>query len=363
MITDKELQELVEFHSNNMPVLSVYLNVDPTQRTKEEYTLQLRGLLKEAEEAGAAKADITAVERYFDFEYDWQGKGVIIFSCQDENFWRAYSLAVPVDNHVYVAPRPYLKPLTDVLDAYGRYGVVLVDREGARLFMFHMGELQEATGILRDLPKRHKAGGWAAQRHQRRADEHALRNLREVAELMARFFERTQCTRIVLGGTEDNVAKFQEMLPKALQNKVIGTFSVGPDASVAEIQERSRALIEELAQQREARLVQELIAGWRRDRGSAVGLSDTLAAFLEQRAGTLLVSAGYTAPGYRCRACAYLTLQEREECPWCGGEIEPVEDIVDELVHRALEQGVEVEIVRGNEDLEKAGRIGALLRY
>jgi hypothetical protein len=33
------------------------------------------------------------------------------------------------------------------------------------------------------------------------------------------------------------------------------------------------------------------------------------------------------------------------------------------MTHRALEQGVEVEIVRGNPDLEEAGSIGALLRY
>jgi hypothetical protein len=43
--------------------------------------------------------------------------------------------------------------------------------------------------------------------------------------------------------------------------------------------------------------------------------------------------------------------------------VEWVEDLVDTMTHRALEQGVEVEIVRGNEELEAAGSIGALLRY
>jgi peptide subunit release factor 1 (eRF1) len=40
-----------------------------------------------------------------------------------------------------------------------------------------------------------------------------------------------------------------------------------------------------------------------------------------------------------------------------------VEDMVDTMVRRALAQGVEVEIVRGNRQLEAAGSIGALLRY
>jgi hypothetical protein len=56
-------------------------------------------------------------------------------------------------------------------------------------------------------------------------------------------------------------------------------------------------------------------------------------------------------------------LTEREECPLCGGEVGYVEDLVETMTVRGLEQGVEVEIVRGNPDLEEAGSVGALLRY
>ncbi|MDY7040431.1 MAG: Vms1/Ankzf1 family peptidyl-tRNA hydrolase, partial [Chloroflexota bacterium] len=186
MFTTDDLQELVEFRSTSGLVLSVYLNVDPTEHTTEEYRLILKSLLKEAVK-DAAPEDIAEVEKYFDFEYDWQGKGVVVFSCQEDNFWRAYSLAVPVPNWVYIGARPYIKPLTEVLDDYSRYGVVLVDREGARLFLFEQGELQETSGTLGELPKRHKKGGRAAQKYQRWADEHAQRNLRDAAELTAKF--------------------------------------------------------------------------------------------------------------------------------------------------------------------------------
>ena len=75
------------------------------------------------------------------------------------------------------------------------------------------------------------------------------------------------------------------------------------------------------------------------------------------------MAAGYEAPGFRCQNCRYLMLTERPECPLCGGHVEAVEDVVDTIVHRALEQGVEVEIVRGNRALQEVGSIGALLRY
>jgi peptide chain release factor subunit 1 len=371
MFTEQDLQDLVEFRSDQSPVLSLYLNVDPTQQPTEQYRLELRSLLKGVAEE-ADQADVDAVLRYFDFEYDWQGKGVAIFSCQEAGFWRAYSLAVPVDNHAYVSHRAYLKPLTDVLDAYGRYGVVLVDREGARMFLFQLGELAEATGTMGEEVRRVKHGGASGiagmrggmtPRTARREEAVVQRNLKEVADATEKFCTHFGCTRLVLAGTDGNVSQLFDTLPKALQSKVIGSFSADVGAPVAEIQARSMDLIEEMAEEREASLVEDMIAGWHRGSGGTAGLSDTLAALQEHRVSILLISAGYEAAGYRCQNCRYLMLTEKEECPLCGGAVDDVEDLVDTMTHRALEQGVEVEIVRGNEPLDEAGCIGALLRY
>lgn len=371
MFTKQDLDELVQFRSERSPVLSLYLNVDPTQQKTDQYRLNMRAMLKKVADE-ADPADIEAVERYFDFEYDWQGKGVAVFSCRDADFWRAYSLAVPVYNEAYVHHRPYIKPLTDVLDAYGRYGVILVDSEGARMFLFNLGELVEASGTLGEEVRRLKHGGASgitgmrggrAARSARREEAVVLRNLKEAVEATVAFCTSNGCTRLVLGGTEANVRQFYDLLPKAMQDKVIGSFVVDSGASVAEVQSRSMDLIEQVAQKRETELVDEMIAGWKRGSGGAAGLSDTLAALQEHRVGVLLVNAGFEASGYRCQNCRYLMLVEREECPLCGGQVEFVEDIVDTMVHRALEQGVEVEVVRGNQKLEEVGGIGALLRY
>jgi peptide chain release factor subunit 1 len=361
MFTTDDLQELVEFRSTGAPVLSVYLNVDPTQHTTEEYRLILRGLLKEAGDR-AASEDIAEVEKHFDFEYDWQGKGVVVFSCQGEGFWRAYSLAVPVPSRVYVGSRPNIRPLTEVLDDYSRYGVVLVDREGARLFLFEQGELQETAGTMGELPKRHKKGGRAAQKYQRWADEHAQHNLREAAELTAKFFTGGRCNRLILGGTEDNVTQFETMLPKSFQNIIVGSFAIDTGASESDVLDRSLEVIRQVEREREKPLVEHLIAAWKRGQ-AVVGLSDTVAAVQEQRVQTLFAIKGYGEAGYRCESCRYLTLQERTACPLCGEEMKRTDDIVDHAVHRAMEQGVEVEVIRDSEDLEKAGKIGAILRY
>jgi peptide subunit release factor 1 (eRF1) len=371
VFTEQDFGELVQFRSDDSVVLSLYLNVDPTQMSTDQYKLTLRSMLKEVS-GEAAPADIEAVERYFDFEYDWQGRGVVLFSCQAAGFWRSYSLAVPVHNYAYVSHRPYIKPLTDVLDAYGRYGVILVDSAGSRMFLFNMGELVETTGTLGEEVRRTKHGGASgvagmrggmAAGTARRGEAAVLRNLKEVAEETEHFCSANGCKRLVLGGTEANVSQFLDILPKHLQDTVIGSFAIDAGTPEAEVQARSMDLIEEVAKKRETELVDGMVAGWKRGSGAVAGISDTVAALQEHRIGTLLVSAGYEEAGYRCESCRYLMLNEREACPLCGAAVGQVDDLVETLTHRALEQGVDVEIVRGSEDLEKAGSVGGLLRY
>ena len=76
MIRESELQELVEFQGKKGSVVSLYLNVDPHRRTVDKYKLSLRRIL--ASIGGDADAtDVQRITRYFDFEYNRQGPGVV----------------------------------------------------------------------------------------------------------------------------------------------------------------------------------------------------------------------------------------------------------------------------------------------
>ena len=137
MLTEKDLQELLDFQAEH-PVLSVYLNTDPSGGNSDGYKRALRSMLKDID----PKEDAYAIDRYMDHEYDWSGHSIAIFSCAPENFLRAYPLAIPIRSRVRISNQPHVKPLADLLDSYGGYGVVLVDKQGARLFSFHLGELR-----------------------------------------------------------------------------------------------------------------------------------------------------------------------------------------------------------------------------
>ncbi len=298
-----------------------------------------------------------------EFEYDWQSKGVALFSCHEDGFWRAISLTVPVQNHVFVADRPHVKPLSDILDEYGRFAVLLLDQESARLVMFRLGQVEETAGIIGTELKRHRQGGWAAQRLQRREEGKAHQNLKNIVKLTRKFCEQQECKRLVIGATDDTISKLMGMLPKSLKEQVVGTISIEISASEPEILERSHEAIEAAKRAREAELVQQMVTAANKGGAGAIGLADTMAALQEGRAREVLVAEGFQASAYRCENCGYLSAQKMDACAYCGGSMRKIQDAVDTVVRRAIEQGVDVELVVDNDDLVRAGSIGAILRY
>ena len=143
MLAESDLRELVAFTPGNEPVLSVYLDTEPTSGNADVCQLRLRNMLK----AINLPEDASAVERYISLEYKWSGRGVAVFSSVSRQFFRAYSLALPVRDLYHVGDRPSVQPLLDLIDNYGGYGIVLLDKQGARLFNFHLGELREEEDV------------------------------------------------------------------------------------------------------------------------------------------------------------------------------------------------------------------------
>lgn len=370
MFSRRDLQELAELKSTHGPILSLYLNVDPTQHAREEYKLALRGLLRDAGTMGAAPEDIAAVERFFDFEYDWSGRGVAAFSCAADNFWRTYSLAVPLRHHVFVWDKPYVKPLAQMWDAYGRFVAAIVDRQGAKLLLYQMGELAVKDGIMGDKVRRVKAGGGstetglrgegaAANKHE---DEVAARNLKEAAAMTLAFCEAHRPRNLLLGGKAEVLKQFQARLPRVWADRVIGTFAADMGMGENEIRDKALKVLQKVEEEREVALADAVITAAAKGRGGVLTLDDTLSAAHDGRVQALVVDQDYHAEGFQCQGCGYVTGQNMQACPFCGGAMAPIPDAIETIIAQVLEQGGRVEIVAGHKKLARAG-IGALLRY
>jgi len=376
VLDEKELQELIGFRGNGQPVLSVYLNVDPTWHTTDGYKLRLRHLLEEVAQ-GSDPADLAAVEHYIEREYDWSGRSVAMFSCAKAGLWRAYALPVQIRSLARVGEKPYVKPLANILDRYGRFVVAIVDRQGAKLYLFHLGKLVETAGVLGEEVRRVKGGGGTtiptgSGSRGRTGDaghlgaymeQVAQRNLREAADLTVRFCQAHKVDRLVLGGTEETVAQFRGLLPKALQDKVVGSVPLSMNAPEHEVLSRAIEIITRYDHEREVELVEKIITAAAKGANGVVRLDDTLGALHEGRIQVLVVSDGYRAPGYQCQGCGYITAQKLDTCPFCGSEVREIADVVEMAIEQVMEQGGTVEIVQDMPALDGAGHIGALLRY
>ena len=366
MIDEVALQELVDFSGKH--VLSAYVSVDLRSDSIERSKLLFRDQFKALRDSMAGEHDRRLdegrerIERFLNLEYDWRSRGLALFWSQDPDFWRAYALPVPVSTRLFWTRTPYIQPLTDLMDKYRAYGVVLMDREGVRLFHIQGGVVRGTSEAKGEEVRRHKQGGWAQARYQRWVDEKATHNLKQAAEMAAQFCGA--CERVILGGTEANLSQFREMLPKSLQDRIVGTLHFDKSTSKSEILEHSLEVIEQNERSREKALIEEMITAARKGGVGVTGLTDTLFRLHEGRVRTLIVEEGFRAPGYHCEACDYVSAEPIPKCLFCGGgQMQPISDAVNWAVQKALQIGAHVEAVPPNEELTEVGRIGALLRY
>jgi hypothetical protein len=364
MLTEQDVQRAVEFESYDAPVLSVYLNVDPRRRTGESHKVSLRNLLAGVE--GADPEDIKRVQNYIEMGYNRQGSSVILFSCAKKDFWWAFSFAVPVTDFAFVSFRPYVRQLAHMLDVYERCGVVHVDQEGARLYLFNMGILEDAEGYIGAEVKLHRSGGgeWGANpRIQRHETGQARQNLQEAAELAEEFYRHSGTRRLILAGTDKNVAHFKDLLSNRLRSLIIGQISADANATPNDL--RDRAL--ELAAREEAResiaIADRVISTAWQGGNAVLGLEETLTAVQQGRASHVVTLNNYTQPAYRFVDSGHILLELDEEADLQSGRVQSLPDAVESCLRRALVQNIGVTVIEVHDGLEKAGRIGALTRY
>lgn len=367
MFSVKDLQSLLDFPTEGGQVLSLYLNTDPGERNAETTQLALRQMLKSVD----LPEDVQAVEQYIDLKYDWAAKGLIIFSQGGgKTLFRVAKLNLPVPDRIGIGTRPLLRPLVGLIDTFSDWGVALVDSQKVRLLSFDLGEVEEKKVVIGDDVKQIKHGGGTAVAGRMggsgagaNVDNIIDHNVKEAAEMAADFFSRKHIRRIIIGGTEENISRFKQALSKAWQSLVVGEFPMQMSASESEVVERAMKEAVTVQDALVDRLVDQAITLAAKGGAGATGLIDTLNANHEGRIKTLLVNEAFEQAGYRCQGCGYLTVQELDSCPFCGGQFETIPTAVEMAIQESLVKNADVKVLGENEKLAEIGQIAALLRY
>lgn len=373
MLNREQIIGMTKIKGNSNYFVSCYLDVDPVVNVRGDYLIHIKNMLRDAAEnqekevRKKVRPDMEKIDAYIFSRKRSFRKGLALFSSAEADFWQEVNLSVNLKNEIYVEKTPFMKPLMDVMDRYPRYAVMLLGKESARLFVVHMGEVEEYRKIATDnVPGRHKKGGWFSleqKSYERHTDYHVGLHLKDVIKQLESLVAAGDITRIVTGGPEEVVSRARTLFAKPLAEKVIGFFAETMSARINDILSKAQAVIDAHEEKDKADAVGQLLTMTMKKEPAVLGIDDVLSSLREGRVMRMLYLRDYKTSGFACTSCGFITVQQISACPYCKETVRKTDHLVDLAAQKAVEQGAAVEVVAASKDLARSGNIGAFLRY
>ena len=367
-----QLRALAEMRVDRPLVLSLYLNLDPSEfATPPARRTSVRSLIDAAdrrvrEQRGLDDADRTALQaslkRATDLlENDLPTDGahaLAVFVNEEDGLFQVLKLPRAVPNEVAIGRSPLVGPLARVARRE-RWCVTLVNRRDARIFRGSPDGLREVERIHDEVFGQHDQGGWSQARYQRGIEKEKDDHLKNTCDALMRHLERQPFEKLIVGGPREVVADFESKLHGYLRERLAGRIEVDVEhSSPDEVLESASPLIEELERKREHDALERL-----GERG-ATGVEDILPPLNERRVEVLVLDEQFGGvPGVQCLECGWLGL-DADRCPADGSEVAHLDDLTEAMIELAVQQSAELLAVHHERDaLEGHGGAAALLRF
>ena len=369
VLTEAAIRELAGIRGDTAPITSCYLDVDGRRLTRhQDVEHELDGMLRDARQRAngyrSVHDDLSRIEAYVRGGLDRSvTRGLAFFACAASNLWEVIELPVPVRSRVVINHAPAIGQLESVVQEHESIGVLLADRQRARLFVFEMGRLLERTELIDELPRDYDQRGQQERgTPEHHVEELAHQHLRHAARAAFDLWQAHGFQHLAIGAPDAIASELEGALHPYLSERLCGRVHVQVGASHEEVRGAAEILEAAVDRDREAALVARLKEAAATERRGVAGLPPTLAALNDHRVERLVVSKGYSQEGWRCPDTGALVTVGPTN-PANGVTMQRVVDVVEDAIEEALTQGIPVSICIGNADLDVIGRIGALLRY
>lgn len=349
MLATEELRRLLQYRAASPTLVSLYLSLDKQRR----FPRQCQALIQQclAQEPGLERLDCEEILGYVS-SLDPKGhKALALFSSRPDRFWQAVLLPQPVKSLARAGTTPFLAPLTNILDQYQRYGVVLLDAGKARLLEAYLGEIQE-----------HPFLAPAGSRPLARITDPLNRHLKNAADQAMALCRKRSLDRVILAAPADLAPLFAHHLHTWLQDNLIIDAQMDISMAPPHVLERVLQGEGESRKVRESVLVYRLLDAVKSERMGVVGIAETLQALRAGCVRLLLVRDGLARMGRVCAHCGALALSGKK-CAYCWLNTEPVLDLVEEMAQAALDQNAEVFRVFHPTRLDTFGGVGAEMSF
>ncbi len=373
MFERKDLVALEKFNTGENYVLSLFLNVSPQERKRGGYLSKFKNLVKSLpeEKISLVKEDIDKIERFLQGERESFKKFLVLYSCIKKDLWVRYDLNMEeLKEEIIIDKTPYTSPLFDLLDNYQKYGLLLVDKRNARVFLVFLGDIEEyAVVISDDVPGKHKKGGWfalAEKRYERHIEYHVKMHLKEVIDKFDDFLKEKEIRRIIIAGPDEAISELMLILPQEIKQKIIGRTYIEKHASKEEVLQKVNPIIDSYEKMKESMTLSELITRSRKNNNAVLGIDDVLKYLRDKRVLKLVVPRDYAIEGKVCSSCGFATKQDVDCCKECGGCVMKVQNLIEKATELAIQNSALIEFIKDEKEkkqLIEEGGIGAFLRY
>ena len=361
----ERVQRIERMSGDGLPVVSMYLGIAPrpgdvhaSAVTKADSLLhEIRSLEDDRafdhDARLSLRGDIETIEAIVEQSANAPG-ALAIISCSGAGALEVVHLPRAVlRDRIMVDETPWVRPLLAVLEQHPRCFAVVLDSEMAHAWELYLGEVRDRGPLAREPrgPSPHGSDESSAQHRQEEREKH---HFRRVAQALDRLLGSDRRAVVALGGHENELPHFLQLLARPLRDRVAGTFAIDSAATenAGSVREHADAILEryELDQQRQA--VANVLARSAAGDLAAVGLDACLWAGSVAAVESLYVQEGAIHPGVVCDRSRWLAASG-ELCPVCGAQLRETADVIDELIETVIEEGGSVCEVRAETGLSQ----------
>lgn len=319
MISYADVEKLLAIHSEDPPVLSLYLEVPLDLPALRGLPARAGELLNSAAggpcgpdgpHAGRALVQAQQAVRRFleDSARDWLGRCVAIFICGPVGLAEAIPLPPGLGDQAVFGPRPHVRPLLVAIQRHPAYRVAVVNRRHAWLFAVAGDRIDTVTrpaaaGVRS--PRYGGCYGLESHRVNERITELTHHHFHDTAAILVQAIRPGQ-EQLVVGGHADTIPQFLATLPPQVRDRFAGSFITDTSTMTPT---RVRALAGPIIRNSVEKSGQQLVTRIRQEPpGSlaATGLAACLTAVRQHAVRTLAVPGQGLVPGFACRRCGAL---------------------------------------------------------
>ncbi|MBN2073470.1 MAG: hypothetical protein JW770_05960 [Actinobacteria bacterium] len=374
------LEKILDIDPKEDPVISVYLQVDRARVNKNEYLSSLNSMITRRR-AEVEKDEVLTknnkrkiismmdrIKAYYNDKFMTGSTKTSVIFARADDLWEEFRLPIVMKSKIIIDPKPYTQDLRSAFKNYKKYGVLLIDREKAQIYSIYLEEVREyLAAIISDVPSKVNFRSNAVLREKKilgRIEEKLHGFFKIVNDRTLELFKENRFDYLILAGRKDIIPNFYNYLHSYLQSKYIGSIVAEPDSGTADIRDKALHFIKDFEDRTKDGLIDRLLDEHNPGGLGVLGIEATIRALIRDQVKILIYNNGFMHKGYVCEDCLFITTGTGRACPYCGSsKLVLYNDIVDEMVEMAINQGSDIVDVDDNERLREAGNIGAVLRY